>query len=301
LRGIFERKKKKRSTQPSWVGPTLVRIVKVAAVIGLLTGIAVGVGVLEKHVQQTGWCAEEIAQLELVGVPEWVNDQLRDKVYSAATADGKGLTTDPKTALRVQRNIQALAGWIDNVQVQTKYDRLRVKGQWRKPLALVKLGRQSFYVDAQQVVLEHVPMPNLPIVEVRGLSTSGITPSLGQPLQRDDLGAATAVLVQLDRMDGLVATDKPLLFEIDYIDVSNFNGRKNPRMPHILIYTKDNTPVVWGAEIGQWTKHLEATDQQKLAKLYGYYEKAGTLMRAAKYINLRDPQDMVIPLPIDKY
>ena len=46
--------------------------------------------------------------------------------------------------------------------------------------------------------------------------------------------------------------------------------------------------------------YLEATDEDKLAKLYGYYEEFGTLLKGAKYINLRDPRDK-IPLPIDKY
>jgi hypothetical protein len=49
-----------------------------------------------------------------------------------------------------------------------------------------------------------------------------------------------------------------------------------------------------------WGQHLEATDEDKLAKLYGYYKEYGSLMGRAKYINLRDPQDK-IPLPIDKY
>jgi len=298
FRSLFERKKKRGQ---SWVGPTLARLGKVAAVLGLLTGIVLGVGALDKYVAQTGYCADGMARLELVDVPDWVNDNLKEKVFLAATADGRGLTTDPDAARRVQENIRTLAGWLDNVQVLTMHDRLRVKGQWRKPLALVKLGRQSFYVDAELVVLDHVPMPNLPIVEVKGLSPSGRGPELGLPWRQDDLAAAMAIIVQLDRMDSMVCAERPLLFEIDSVDVSNFQGRKNPRLPHISLYTKNDLQIIWGAEIGQWTKHFEATDEEKLAKLYGYYKKVGTLLDAAKYINLRDPRDKVLPLPIDKY
>jgi len=66
------------------------------------------------------------------------------------------------------------------------------------------------------------------------------------------------------------------------------------------LYAKDNTEIIWGAEVGKWQRYLESTDEDKLAKLYSYYKEYGTLLNVAKYINLRDPQDN-IPLPIDKY
>jgi len=66
------------------------------------------------------------------------------------------------------------------------------------------------------------------------------------------------------------------------------------------LYAKDNTEIIWGAEVGKWQRYLESTDEQKLANLYSYYKEYGTLLNSAKYINLRDPQDN-IPLPIDKY
>ena len=101
-------------------------------------------------------------------------------------------------------------------------------------------------------------------------------------------------------MDKSITPDKPLLSEIDRIDVSNFNGRQDGRKPHIVLYAKDNTEIMWGAAVGKWQQHLESTDEQKLAKLYGYYKDFGTLSGRAKYINLRDPKDK-IPLPIDRY
>jgi hypothetical protein len=111
-----------------------------------------------------------------------------------------------------------------------------------------------------------------------------------------------ALALLLHRMDAEVTPKNPLLEHIANIDMRNFNGRKNPREPHIVLRSKDGTQIIWGAEIGEWTKHLEATDEQKLAKLYAYYRDYGSLSAGAKYIyiNLRDPQDKV-PKPIDKY
>jgi hypothetical protein len=101
-------------------------------------------------------------------------------------------------------------------------------------------------------------------------------------------------------MDKSVTPNKPLLYDIDRIDVSNFTGRKNSRLPHIVLYTRDDTEVIWGAEFGRWQRYLEATDEEKLAKLYAYYKEYGSLSGGVKYINLRDPQDN-IPQPADKY
>ncbi len=101
-------------------------------------------------------------------------------------------------------------------------------------------------------------------------------------------------------MDRIVTPNKPLLNEIAYIDMTNFNGRKNHKAPHIILYTTDNTEIIWGAEIGTWQRHLEATDEEKLAKLYGFYKEHNFTLADVKYINLRDPQDR-IRQPTDKY
>ena len=108
------------------------------------------------------------------------------------------------------------------------------------------------------------------------------------------------ILYRLDRMDSLVTAEKPLLFEIDSIDVSNFDGRYSPNKPHIELYAKDGTRIVWGAEIGKWSEHLEVTDTEKIGRLYNFYKQNGTLLGTAKYINLCDPQDY-IPQPVDEY
>jgi len=267
----------------------------------LLAAIAIGFVFLNKYVKKTVPVSERIGCLELVGVPAWLNEPLKEKIYAAARANGEDLKLDEEAAVSVQQNIETLVAWLDKVKVQTTHDSIQVRALWRKPLALVKLGLRKFYVDADLVVLDFVPMPNLPIVEVKGLPVVPRIPLPGQVWRRGDLAAAVAILDRLNRMDKLVTPDKPLLNEIGSIDVSNFNGRQNSRAPHIRLYAKDNTEIIWGAEYGKWQRHLESTDKQKIAKLYEHYREYGTLLNGAKYINLCDPQDDIIPLPIDKY
>jgi len=308
--GTSKRKKQRKIAH----SPSLKSILKVLAVVCVLAAVgiavlaavrigvpaAVRIGVaFRKYVKKAVPVSEKVGLLKLENPPAWVNQTLKEKIYAAARAYGEDLKLDEDAAESVQQNIETLVAWLDEVKVQVTHDSIRIKGRWRKPLALVKLGFQSFYVDAELVVLDFVPMSNLPIVRIKGLSVVTKVPPPGEVWQRDALAAAIAILARLDQMDKLVTPDSPLLYEIDSIDVSNFNGRQDSRFPHIVLYAKDNTEIIWGAEIGTWQRYLEATDEQKIAKLYGYYKEYGSL-RDVKYINLRDPQDNV-PLPIDKY
>ncbi len=279
--------------------PSLPTVLKVGAIVCVLIGVAVGFVFLEKYVARTD-LAEKTLPIELVDVPDWVTEPLKEKIYAAARAYGEGLSIDENTASSVQQNIEALVAWLRQVQVQVTHDTIRISGHWRKPLALVKRGLQSFYVDEELVIMDFVPVPNLPVVKIEGLSLAVKPPLPGDIWQGDDLAAAVAVLARLQKMDKLISPDRPLLDEIDRIDISNFNGRESNRFPHIVLYTKDNTEIIWGAEIGTWQRHLEATDEEKLTNLYAYYKEHGSLLGGAKYINLQYSQ-VNVSLPVDKY
>ncbi len=296
LAGLTKRKRHRAS----WFGPSLIVILRVLAIVCIIIGIVVGLMSLEKYVKKTIPVRQGAGDLVLADVPLWVSDQLKEKVYTIATAKGSNVGLDDEAVASVQRNIEELVPWLDEVTVRATHNILRVEARWRKPIALVKSGLIKFYVDAEQVVLDYMQMPDLPIVEIKGLPPVTKIPPLGEVWQRNDLAAAVMILNRLDHMDRSLTPDKPLLFEIDRIDVCNFNGRKNNRQAHIILYSKDNTEIIWGAEVGKWQRHLESTDQEKLAKLYDYYKDYGSLSGGAKYIILRDPR-YKIPLPIDKY
>jgi hypothetical protein len=294
--GVLKRRKRQRV---SWFGPSLIIIIKVMAAVCVICGIIIGLMFLERYVKEKVPVAEGIVDIEFAGVPLWASEGLREKVHTAAIGKGgNGLGED--IVLSVYQNIEELVPWLADVKVRPAHNILRVEGRWRKPVGLVKSGGLKFYVDAERVVLDYVPLPDLPIVEIKGLPPVTKIPPLGQVWHRDDLDAAVTILERLDQMDKALTPDKPLLYGIDRIDVSNFNGRQNKRYAHIILYSKDDSQIIWGAELGKWQQNLESTDQEKLAKLYGYYKDYGTLSGRARYINLRDPRDK-IPLPIDKY
>jgi hypothetical protein len=95
--------------------------------------------------------------------------------------------------------------------------------------------------------------------------------------------------------------DPSLLEQIESINVANYKGRRNAREPHIILRSKDDAQIIYGAQVGEWGRYMEATDEQKLAKLYTHFRDHGSLSAGGKlkYINLRNPQDRVY-LPIDR-
>jgi hypothetical protein len=282
------KRKKQRTYRPSLTG-----ILKVLAMVCVF--VVAGVSLYFAQMYVTSARPAGTGPLELMNVPEWASSELKAKIRAAA--GGKTFRLNEEAAEIVAENLASVV-WLDNIKIQTTHKQVLIKARWRKPLAMVKLGSQSFYVDDELVVLDFVPMPNLPIVKIEGLSAK--VPSPGEIWQSNDLDAAVTILAKLDQMDKAVTPGKPLLYEIDRIDVSNFAGRKNSQLPHIVLYAKDNTEIIWGAEFGEWQRYLEAKDEEKLAKLYAYYKEYRSLSGGVKYINLRDPQDNV-PQPVDKY
>ena len=274
-------------------------VLKVSGVICVLAAVGIGIVLLGRYVQRAVPVSTRMGPVELIDPPAWLTKPLREKICSAATAGGQDLKLDDDVARLVQSNLERKVAWLYNITVQTTHENILVKADYRKPIALVKSGLHKFYVDEVLVVLDFLPMPDLLIVRVEGVPVVTMPPA-GQAFERDDLAAAVDVLKLLCWMDEHVTPDKPLLREIEVIDMSNFAGTEDARAAHIVLYATDRTQIVWGAEVGMWQRHLEAKDEEKLAMLYGFYEENGTLLGGVKYINLRDPQRS-IPLPKDRY
>ncbi len=285
-----------RAKRPALRDWNWVAIIKVTAVLGFLAGSGAFLRYAEAYVKTV--TPVEEGSLVLVAPPDWAKYDLRCRV--ADVAGGRRFALTEETASVVARNLASMV-WLDDVDVKVTHDAVRVKARWRKPVAVLDIpeDRLKRYVDADLVVLDYLPMPHLPIVEIKGVELKRV-PLPGQIFDQQDLAAGVRLAVLLHRMDTEVMPKNPLLEQIATIDVRNFKGRKNAREPHIVLRSKDDTQIIWGAEIGEWTKHLEAPDEDKIAKLYAYYHDHGSLSAGVRYINLRDPQDK-LPLPIDKH
>ena len=273
---------------------TLITAMKAAAVMCLLVACGAFLRYAEGYVRTAQPSPE--GTLVLRDVPKWANYDLKWRVVEMA--GGSRFPIKEETASVLARNLAPMS-WLDDIEVEVTHDKVFVKARWRKPVALIERGPSRFYVDLDLVVLDYMPMAHLPIVEVTGVKI-GLPPAPGAVFDRDDLAAAVKLIDLLSRVDAELDPRNRLLEQIASVDVDNYKGRKNDSKPHLVLRSKEGTQILWGAEIGEWTKHFEATDEDKLAKLYGYYKEFGSLSAGAKYINLYEDLDKV-RLPVDKY
>lgn len=272
-----------------------VAIIKVVAVICFLAASGAFLRYAEGYVGSVAPAPE--GGLVLVGVPDWANWDLKNRV--AEIAGGTRFPLTEETASVLARNLAPMS-WLHGIKVRVTHDSVLVHAQWRKPVVVIDIRETSskIYVDEDLVVMDYMPMPHLPIVEAKNVSLT-IVPLPGQTFDAPDLKAAVELALLLHQADAAYAPKTPLLEQIASIDVSNYKGRKNARKEHIVLHAKDGAQIIYGAEIGEYAKHFEASDQDKIAALYGYYKEFGSFGAEAKYINLRIPQNRVY-LPIDR-
>ncbi|MHC4907801.1 MAG: cell division protein FtsQ/DivIB [Planctomycetota bacterium] len=285
LKSFFSKKKKsKRSKRKD--SDSFVTGLKVALSIMFLTilvaGGAIGLIYMDRYVSSSaqGENGERLeGSLKLIDYPAWLNQDWIDTLV--ATAGGKRFPLDQGWAQTVATRLATLS-WLDNVQVQTTPEYLTVKADYRRPVGLV-----------QWLASTKVPKP-------------------GQTWLADDAAAAVELLDLLYMADlhfqqekgsdpasspDKKIPEKPLLNEIESIDVSNVAARKSRSAPNIILNVTDGTKVYWGAAWGQANIYFEADEKDKLARLYQFFmDHSNTLGGAAKYIELRWPQDS-IPRP----
>ncbi|MFZ9024347.1 MAG: hypothetical protein ACO3BO_06335 [Anaerohalosphaeraceae bacterium] len=315
LKSFFSKKKKsKRSKRKD--SDSFVAGLKVALSIMFLTilvaGGAIGLIYMDRYVSSfaQGENGERLeGSLKLIDYPAWLNQDWIDTLV--ATAGGKRFPLDQGWAQTVATRLATLS-WLDNVQVQTTPEYLTVKADYRRPVGLVQLGRKrKVYLDADMTVLDFIPVTSIPVVEIKGLASTKV-PKPGQTWLADDAAAAVELLDLLYMADlhfqqekrgdpasspGNKIPEKPLLNEIESIDVSNVAARKSRSAPNIILNVTDGTKVYWGAAWGQANIYFEADEKDKLARLYQFFmDHSNTLGGAAKYIELRWPQDS-IPRP----
>jgi len=272
------------------------RPLKIAGVCAAVLAVGIGLWLLERYLRTSRLAG--MGPLVMEEVPTWVDQSrpLQEKIIAAA--GGAYLPLQEDVAQALAANLWGVV-WLDNIHVSVTPSDVRIRATWRRPVVLLEMGTVRFYVDQDLVVLDYVDLPHLGIKRVTGVQWPQV-PLPGEVLDGNDLKEAIDILALLECMDIRTTPGRPLLAEIDSIDVSNFQGRRSPNGPHVVLFARDGTHVIWGAEIGTWGKHLEARDEEKLARLYSYYKECGTLMGLVKYIDLRSPQ-YEVPSPIDLY
>ncbi len=281
-----------------------LKVLKTFSVIFVLVGICVGFWFLDRYRRQIQPTEEALAALKLVDPPSWVNEELKRKIALAALPNRASLKLDENSAAVVEERLRSLA-WLTNVVVETTARGILISADYRQPVVTVDMpqGQGKYYLSGEMVVMDYLPMDGLPIVRLDGIENA-TPPAVGQTWRRDDISAAIDILDKLRRMDRDMVRrgDPPLLPEVESIDVTNLDGRRDAKSPHIILKTPDGTQILWGARLGMAARHMEANDEEKLVMLYGFFLQPKsngakpTLQGRVKYVELRIPRDS-IPRP----
>ena len=299
--GSGKKPKKTRRKKTSKESPLVFffKIAMLILILAVIAGIGWGFKYLEVYVvRNVRMDQEKDAFLSLVDKPEWVNHELESRVFKAAkvTQTQSGLAINEKVAKLVAQNVRKME-WLDpdTIRVRTKHNGIEISGEYRKPVVYLSFGgAKQYYVDQNLYLLSYIPMPHLRIVEIKGFDKPK-RPVAGNIWRNDDVDAAITLVQVFSAMDKKRNLSKPFLSEIAYIDVKDY-GSRNVEKSQLTLVAKDNTRIRWGAPVGKASVYLEASESEKLEKIYSFYEQYGTVQGVVKYIDPRVPERS-IPLP----
>ena len=285
--------KKKKTSRSGKAKSSLSAGLKIAAglllAVLLLAGAAVGFLYLNQYVKVSQPAGNATGPLVLVEPGIWVNEEWKQRIEHLI---GTGpFPLDDNAAQTIAQKLRSLS-WMDDVRVQTTPKQIEVTAHYRRPVGLIDLGRSKYYLDAQMTVMDYIPVTAIPTIEITGIAAPRSIPTPGNRWAAEDALAAVQILDMLYKMDlhfqHEQQLEKPLLDEIQSIDVANFAARKSNSAPHIVLTVKDGTKIFWGAAWGQASRYLEQDEKDKLTDLYQFYmDHNNTLEGTAKYIELR--------------
>jgi hypothetical protein len=159
-------------------------------------------------------------------------------------------------------------------------------------VASFKYDNTQYYLDSGCHVLSYCPVKDLNIIEITGFSSTGQTvPMAGIRWRKPELEAAVTLINLCRNMDNELA-GKPLLSEIARIDTSDFHS-SSVKDSKLTMIVDDGTKIFWGEPVQKTKIKAEATDSEKLMRLYGFFERYGTLRGTARSLDLRRPAGMI--------
>ena len=289
------RKKKDATLLPSWLW-VMLTIVGFAL---LAAGLTAGFMVMERYVKALPQVETHAGPLKLINPPSWLGQAWTEQIVAAV--GGSRFVLDETAAATIGRRLAGIP-WLYDVRVQTTPIAMEISAQYRRPVVRAVMGQRTFYVDEKMVVYDALPVTAIAVPDVVGF-TPRTAPPLGTVWLAEDVKAAMELIRILSMMDLQMTTaaepiKKPLLDEIQSVDVANFAGRKSASQPHLVLNVKDGaTQINWGAAWGQAARYLEAGEKEKVATLYQFYvENKNSLQGKVKFIELRQPQTL-IPRP----
>ena len=240
----------------------------------------------------------------LVNRPAWMSQAVADEIIDTARVVGVHSVFDQDILIQTAKKLSA-EPWIKSVrQVRRCFDQapgdtLEVDCEYRVPTALVKWDNYYWLVDADGFKLPEQYSArqahklvagsgnNLTIRIIQGVTHPPVQSGTLWP--GDDLAAGLEVAKLL--------TGKPFAGQLPIVDVSNFDGRRDPDAAHIVLVTTYGTSVRWGRAPSAKDYFVEVPTSQKLQCLSDIFQQMHRVDGGQPWIDIRFDQ-VTYPNPV---
>jgi len=240
----------------------LGRVVRLIILPGLLISTLVGASsygyyCLREHVERDLSFSQRPPIVVLRNRPAWMSDALAERIASFGRPVGTRSALDHQLLVDVADTLQQNA-WVRQVkQVRRTFtkspgDTIEIDCEYREPMALAAYKNEYILIDSQGYKLpERFSAKMTPTIMFDGGGgvnlriidgMAAMPPFLdGQQWAGQDLQAG------LDLVKLLYS--KSYADEIQRVDVSNFGHRRSRTEGQLVLITKYNTQIVWGAPV----------------------------------------------------
>ena len=123
----------------------VIGYVKASLFVCAFAMVLAGFTFLDGYVKKQTTGSSGSRTIELVGeVPNWVSEEIKNRIYAAATAEANNSANDDeKIAASAQQNIAHVVPWLAEARVRTTHKSILISGRWRKPMLLVTADNKN--------------------------------------------------------------------------------------------------------------------------------------------------------------
>ncbi len=261
--------------------------------------LAGGFIALKRYVDKSVVFSAHPPKVVLMHRPVWMSDFLADQIAAAARPLGAHSAFDHQMLVDVTDMLRSdirISPWIRKVnQVRLAYthapgDTLQIDCDYRVPIALVHVQDAYYLVDEQGILLpEQYDASQLSRILFGADGHTNIRiidgvqnpkPKLpGQRWKGDDLAAGLQLVKLLYAL--------PYAEDIVKVDVSNFQGRRDPRDAQLVLLTKYDTEIRWGRPVNAKDFFVEVPAAEKLEHMQRVYAQYHRVDGHFPWIDLR--------------
>jgi hypothetical protein len=260
------------------VGPWSIGVF--VAICLAATAAIIGLGRLKNYVVSLSDFNINVESITIADPPAWAPQALGAEIRAAMPKEANVFDRDlPRKVYKSCKNLY----WVEQIDSVRKVypNTLELKMKLRTPAAYVLYGGEPYLVDlkGKRLPRHYYQKPDgvQDMLIIKGVE--GIPPEPGG--QWVDHEALTSALAVVENIANTTLCRKA---GITTVDVANFVGRKTATDSHIVLWTKDQTRILWGRSSNNH-KFGDLSIKEKLANMDKALNEYNNLAKI-EYVNV---------------